>query len=145
MDNNPDQYKFPTIPEALRELQNNPKTIYFSHFLKISAFYENVMDNNLPGLKSIKETLPICKGIIFTKNSPLAPIFRQFSQKISDNGILTKISKKWFGNGLPKVKNQTNVISFSHTSICFLVLCFAMIFSIITLTIEFVFHYCKDA
>ena len=145
MDNNPDQYKFPTIQEALRELQNNPQTIYFSHFLRISAYYEHVIDNNLPGLKSIKETLPICKGIIFTKNSPLAPIFRQFSQKISDNGILTKISKKWFGNGLPKVENHTNVISFAHTSICFLVLCFAMIFSTITLAIEFGFYYFKNA
>ena len=59
-------------------------------------------------------------GLIFPKNSPIAPIFKQFGARIFENGFYHQQMKKLYGNGVPALNLQfKDVLTLGHVKLCF--------------------------
>ena len=135
---NPELYKVKTIGEALDQLKKSPKTIYVSTLLKMSSYYQT--HYNLPGLKVITEPLVRTSGLIFTKNSPLAPMFQKFGLQCINNGLRDRLIVKWFGKKLPNIpRKEKTVLSLSHTFLSFMFVAVSFFVSFIVFVFECVY------
>ena len=131
-------YAFPTVTDALNELQNTPKTIYSTAEFRISAYYKN--RKNLPNLKIIKSPELRYFGLIFPKNSPIAPIFKQFGAQIFENGFYHQQMKKVYGNGVPALNLQfKDVLTLGHVKLCFILFVSLIILTILLLGAEWIY------
>ena len=140
VEKNRKNYEVPNIEAGLKKILENPKTVYFTREIKISAYYKPKFGRrgkDLPQLKVIKENLQRDHGMIFPKHSPLAPLFFEYGLKIFDNGVYQKLVFKWFGDGIPEWHETSHtIVSLDQTLFSFSSLFFAMIFAILVLGIE---------
>ena len=115
----------------------------YEKLVRLVYFYKQNL--SLPGLKIIREVSFLNSGIIFTKFSPLAPLFYEFSIHQWGNGIYDKLTLKWFGNqnNIPEPITDGISISYSQTFICFLFLLCIMVLSIMLLFGELLCNFTK--
>ena len=133
---NPNKYIFPSIEDAINHLLLEQKVILYYDKQVVSSLFKNNHDG-LPPLKIIQEPRDSFLGLLFPKNSPLSSSFKIFGAKALDNGLQSRISKKWFGDGIPQAKFEGGrSLSIGHFVLCFIFFLFLTVSSIILLCFE---------
>ena len=106
---NPDNFRYQTLTSALEILQEKPRTVLFSRLNRMEYFYKE--NRNVPGFKVIKDNSIRSMGFIFTKYSPLTPLFLQYGLQNINSGVYDKIASSWLGNGIPPSIKTYPIIS----------------------------------
>ena len=92
-----------------------------------------------PNIIMIDQKQPNADNIIFTKNSPLSPIFKVGSMKLWETGQMKNLEVKWFGKELQKKTPNplhTVVLSLGQAMLIFTMLGAAFAISLMILWIE---------
>ena len=136
---NPDKFIFPSLKSAMYVLEEKPNTILFSYLNRMEHFYRDIQNANIPAYKVIKDRGDVNKGFIFSKYSPLKPLFFQFGLYCFDTGIYDKYKFEWIGNGIPPEIVNHPAISLDHTLACFIFLTCIMVLCTLMVLVEFTF------
>ena len=135
---NPEKYVFPKLADALDQVFSTPNVILFCEEKRVVLHYrQNV---NLPAVKRIREPKNSYLGLLFPKNSAIAPNFKLFGAKALQNGLMQRISTKWFGDTIPELKqDNATSLTFGHFVLCFTFFAVLTIASIFLLIAEKMF------
>ena len=111
------------------ELENLITSVYNQHVQELPEIY--VFERE-------REPRPMC--LIFTKNSPLTPFFKEATQKSIQMGLRDALIKEWFG---PKIKPVAHSESFAlgigQTFLIFIVMGTALILAFLIFLAELLF------
>ena len=95
---------------------------------------------SLPNIKTFGEGKYEYWGLLFTRNSPLLPMFRKATPKTFENGIYKKSSIKWLGGEIKsQAAGETMVLSMGQTFIAFIFIVLFVFLSLFTLSLEYLF------
>lgn len=112
-----------------------PKVIIYSDKNRIDSYYKK--HNGLPAVKRIEEPSDSYMGLLLPKHSPLSPSFKLFGTKVMQNGLQSRLMKKWFGDSIPKLTQDDAIaLTFGHFVLCFTAFLMLIFTSIVMLCFE---------
>ena len=95
---------------------------------------------SLPNIKTFGEGKYEYWGLLFTRNSPLLPMFRKATPKTFENGIYKKSSIKWLGGEIKsQAAAETMVLSMGQTYIAFIFMVLFLFISLPILLLEIIY------
>ena len=124
------------VQDGLKEMEKG-KTIMFTDENLLKRSFNQDPNNSPQRIRTFgAQKSPL--GWIFTKNSPLVPLFKQTTMKMFENGEFRRVQLKWHG---PDIVSEEGVDEIGILSIVQLVLPFMifglfLVVSIIPLMIE---------
>ncbi len=136
-----EKYQVPNIEEGLKRLSND-KTVLHSTTIMLRGSYRN-QPKNFPPIKTFGATESSYNCLIFTKNSPLVPIFKRASANFFERGQYERLALLWYGQNIPKKQSHildTLVLSYGQVFLIFAILMASLGASGLTLIGEKVVH-----
>ena len=95
---------------------------------------------SIPNIKIFGASKNIYFGLVFTRNSPLIPMFKKATSRTLENGVYKRISFQWQGD---KINTQTAVdtmvLSNGQMFIAFVFMAVFLFLSFFTLCLEYVY------
>ena len=126
------------VQDGLNELQKG-QTIMFTDNDQLTASF-NQDPKSFQRIKTFGASRKLITGWIFTKNSPLVPLFKQTAMKMFENGEFTRVHLKWKGPDIASGKRtdelETEVLGIGQLVLPFTIFGFFLVVSIIPLMIE---------
>ena len=117
------------VQEGLKELEKG-HTIMFS--------YEDQLKEHLNSQRRTFGAVDLYTGWIFTKNSPLVPLFKQAALRMLENGEFRRVQSKW--NGLDiisrEISDELEILSIGQLVLPFAIFGVFIVVSFIPLMIE---------
>ena len=95
----------------------------------------------IPPIKTFGKTRSSYYNIIFTKNSPLIPLFLKAATKTFESGKYDRISVKWRGSGIIQEGNRWSVLSHGQVVFNWILLMCMMGYSLVILILECIYSY----
>ena len=131
----PSEYKFSNFKDGYKRLKQGKVVMRVEEG---SLRYSNNEDpKSTPNIKMFGIEKYRYPGNLFTKNSPLVPIFKKAATNAFGKGYYTKIVAKWMGG---KIKSQrqteTMVLSIGQMFLSFIFIVSSLLISFICFTIE---------
>ena len=83
------------VQEGLKELEKGQTIMYIDKDILKASFNQD--PNSFQRIKIFGASRTINLGWIFTKNSPLVPLFKQAAMKVLENGEFRRAQLKWNG------------------------------------------------
>ena len=124
------------VHEGLKELGKG-QTIMLADedLLKVAL---NQDPNSFQGIRTFGDMEFHLLGWIFTKNSPLVPLFKQAVMKILENGEFRRVQLKWKGSDVVSRErtDELEVLSIGQLVLPFMIFGLFLLISIIPLMIE---------
>ena len=123
------------IQEGLKELEKS-KTIMFIPRDLLKASYQD--SNNFQRIKIFGASQTRNLGWIFTKNSPLVPLFKQAAMKMLENGEFRRAQLKWNGPDIISAEraHELEILSIGQLVLPFGIFGVFLVVSFIPLMIE---------
>ena len=98
------------------------------------------MRRSFQRIKTFGASGKLITGWIFTKNSPLVPLFKQTAMKMFENGEFARVHLKWKGPDIASGKRtdelETEVLGIGQLVLPFTIFGLFLVVSIIPLIIE---------
>ena len=95
---------------------------------------------SIPNIKIFGASKNIYFGLVFTRNSPLIPMFKKATSRTLENGVYKRISFQWQGD---KINTQTAVdtmvLSIGQMFIAFVFMLLFLFMSLFTLCLECIY------
>ena len=117
------------VQEGLKQLEKG-HTIMFS--------YEDQLKEHLNSQRRTFGAVDLYTGWIFTKNSPLVPLFKQAALRMLENGEFRRVQSKW--NGLDiisrEISDELEILSIGQLVLPFAIFGIFIVVSFIPLMIE---------
>ena len=124
------------VQEGLKELEKG-QTIMLTpkDLLKVSL---NQDPNSFQGIRTFGDMEFHLLGWIFTKNSPLVPLFKQAAMKMFENGEFRRVQLKWKGPDTVSkgTTDEIEILSIGQLFLPFAIFVLFLVLSIIPLMIE---------
>ena len=136
----PDHYKFKTEDEAMEEVLKG-NIVFIDEYKVISYFKQHP---ELAGkITLFGRSHFSTKQLMFSYNSPLAPIFRQGFLRLSEIGIFDKLDHDWIGDLHTSSKSTTVLTVLSAGQVVLIFIITLIIFGavLITLALEMLTQY----
>ena len=95
----------------------------------------------IPPIKTFGKTRSSYYNIIFTKNSPLIPLFLKAATKTFESGKYDRISIKWKGRDIIQEGNRWSVLSHGQVVFNWILLMCMMGYSLVILILECIYSY----
>ena len=109
-----------------------------------AEFKEN--PKSFPNVKTFGTAKPIYKSLMFTKNSPLLPMFRQAITQMIESGQYSRVDLKWKGAKIPQEgAAETMILSAGQIFLVFAFLLFFCGTSLILLSFEYGHNFYKKS
>ena len=123
------------IQDGLKELEKS-KTIMFIPRDLLKASYQD--SNNFQRIKIFGASQTRNLGWIFTKNSPLVPIFKQATMKMLENGDFSRVQSQLIGGDYVsrEITDEFEILSIEQLVLPFAIFGLFLIVSFIPLMIE---------
>ena len=145
LEENPRKYVVKSIEIGL-ELIKNDQTILHTTDAKIRAANQR-NPSTFPYIKTIPgQATTSFSNLIFTKNSPLVPVFSKASIKTFEQGQYERIASSWQGqeiSALSKNSVDTMILTSGQIFLIFGVLMLSLMSSLVCLLLEIIFFKCK--
>ena len=101
--------------------------------------------NTVPSVKIFGAGKDAYFGPLFTRNSPLIPMFKKAAAKTLENGVYKRSSFRWVGSEMKsEVAVDTMVLSVGQTFIAFVFIVLFVFLSLITLFMECLYNKLKE-
>ena len=140
-----DTYQYSDIETGLARLKN-PKTIVHSSDATLRGFHQQ-SPAKFPSIKTFGQTSTFYFYLIFTKNSPLAPMFLQESRLTWERGEHQRLEQFWKGRDISKLQKSeldTTVLSAGQMFLAFCTLLSTFLLCLTCLGFEKMLHKCKQ-
>ena len=139
MSQNPYLYEVQSIEEGLKKL-SEPRTIFHVVGGMLKGYYKE-NHKTFPELTIFGATKMKFTNLIFTKNSPLKPIFQKALAKTFERGQHERLVLEWEGRNVPSRQgSETMILSAGQVFLIFGILSLAMLASLICLVLELLHH-----
>ena len=127
----------PHMHAGLNEMKKGHTIMFVNEDQLLHAFNADI--NSFQGIKTFGASKPLYHGFIFTKNSPLVPLFKKACMKMSSNGQLQRANLKWLG--IKDIKeggeaDDVEILNFGQLFLPFAILVSLLGISIILLMVE---------
>ena len=123
------------------ELIKNDRTILHTTDAKIRAANQR-NPSTFPYVKTLSAATTSFSNLIFTKNSPLVPVFSKASLKTFEQGQNKRITSSWQGqeiSALSKNSVDTMILTSGQVFLIFGVLMLSLMSSLVCLILEIIF------
>ena len=137
MEADPEKFMFKTVEEGIGRIKSGKFAILELDKALQEYYKENPFDIRPNLIQSHKSH--IRDNMIFTKNSPLNPLFAAGHLQLLDSGITEILEEIWMGKELIKEQPQslvTTVLNLGQTMVTFIILAAAIILSIVIVLIK---------
>ena len=124
------------IQDGLKEMEKG-KTIMFTDEKLLKESFNQDPNNSPQRIRTFgAQKNPL--GWIFTKNSPLVPLFKQTTMKMVENGEFRRVQLKWHGPDIVSEDgaDEIEILSIGQLVLPFIIFGLFLIVSIIPLMIE---------
>ena len=124
------------VQDGLKEMEKG-KTIMFTDEKLLKESYNQDPNNSPQRIRTFgAQKSPL--GWIFTKNSPLVPLFKQTTMKMFENGEFRRVQLKWHGPDIVSEEgvDEIEILSIGQLVLPFMIFGLFLIVSIIPLMIE---------
>ena len=124
------------VQEGLKEMEKG-KTIMFTDEKLLKESFNQDPNNSPQRIRTFgAQKNPL--GWIFTKNSPLVPLFKQTTMKMVENGEFRRVQLKWHGPNIVSEDgaDEIEILSIGQLVLPFIIFGLFLIVSIIPLMIE---------
>ena len=124
------------IQDGLKEMEKG-KTIMFTDEKLLKESFNQDPNNSPQRIRTFgAQKNPL--GWIFTKNSPLVPLFKQTTMKMVENGEFRRAQLKWHGPDIVSEEgaDEIEILSIGQLVLPFMIFGLFLIVSIIPLMIE---------
>ena len=124
------------IQDGLKEMEKG-KTIMFTDEKLLKESFNQDPNNSPQRIRTFgAQKNPL--GWIFTKNSPLVPLFKQTTMKMFENGEFRRVQLKWHGPDIVSEDgaDEIEILSIGQLVLPFIIFGLFLIVSIIPLMIE---------
>ena len=145
MEADPEKFMFKTVEEGIGRIKSGKFAILELEKALQEYYKENPFDIRPNLIQSHKSH--VRDNMIFTKNSPLNPLFAAGHLQLLDSGITEILEETWMGKELIKEQPQslvTTVLNLGQTMVTFIILAAAIILSISILLIEIVWNWISN-
>ena len=136
----PHKYNVKTIEKGLELIKNDRTILYTSDAFLRGANRRN--PSNFPYVKTLSAGTSSFTNLIFTKNSPLVPVFSKASIKTFEQGQYERITRFWQGqeiSALSKNSVDTMILTSGQVFLIFGVLMLSLMSSLVCLLLEIIF------
>ena len=135
VESNPDEYLWSNIYDGLQRLEEANTVTYAPESLIRGVNKAGQID--MSNVKTFGQEKYQYWGLLFTRNSPLLPMFRKATSKTFEYGIFKRSYAKWLGD---EIKSQGTVgtitLSMGQTFIAFIFIVLFIFLSLFTLFLE---------
>ena len=139
---NPDEYLYSNTNEGFEKLKEGK--IVMQEFLSFVRSTYKANPNTVPSVKIFGAGKDTYFGPLFTRNSPLIPMFKKAAAKTLENGVYKRSSFKWVGSEMKSEEAvDTMVLSIGQTFIAFVFIVLFVFLSLITLFLECLYNRLK--
>ena len=137
---NPDETTYYSIKNGLELIENGPNVIFLDERIFLTHLKSNPTKQKMHIIK-LKEKSTFA-NLLFYKNSPLLPIFKQGVSNLWENGMERQLAYKWAG-GWPKDSGSApsggNVLTLGQMVLVFAFMLLVFVISVMVLCIELAF------
>ena len=142
----PDKYNVKAIEEGLELIKNDQTILHTSDAMLRGAQRRN--PSTFPNVKTFEASSTTYSYLIFTKNSPLVPVFSKASLKSFERGQYERVSRYWQGQEISvssKNSMDTLVLTIGQVFLIFGVLMLSLLSSLVCLVLEIIFFHYKHS
>ena len=137
---NPDETTYYSIKNGLELIENGPNVIFLDERIFLTHLKSNPTKQKMHIIK-LKEKSTFA-NLLFYKNSPLLPIFKQGVSNLWETGMERQLAYKWAG-GWPKDSGSApsggNVLTLGQMVLVFAFMLLVFVISVMVLCIELAF------
>ena len=137
----PNKYKVKSIEKGLELIKNDRTILHVSDAMLRGANRKN--PSTFPYVKTLSvSTSDNFDNLMFTKNSPLVPVFSKGARKTFERGQHERITKLWQGqeiSALSKSSVDTMILTSGQVFLVFGVLMLSLLSSLVCLLFEMIF------
>ena len=138
-----EDYAMADISAGIKEITRKSQTILMADESLVKGEYiEN--PKSFPAIKTFGGAKPYYGCFIFTKNSPLLPMFRRAATQLIESGQYLRIDSKWKGSKIPEAGAvEKLILTVGQTFLVFVFFLFSWGTSLIILSIECIHNFYK--
>ena len=136
----PERFNVKTIERGLELIKNDQTILLTSDAMLRGAHRRN--PTSFPNVKTFAASSTSFSYLIFTKNSPLVPVFSKASMKSFERGQYERVSEYWQGQEISassKNSMDTMVLTIGQVFLIFGVLMLSLLSSLVCLVLEIIF------
>ena len=137
-----EEHAMSDLSAGLNEIKKGQTVLLTADSKMRGEFMEN--PKSFPTIKTFGTAKSVYKSLMFTKNSPLLPMFRRASFQLIESGQYSRIDLKWKGSKIPEEgAAETMILTAGQAFLVFAFLLFFLGTSLILLGIECCHNYFK--
>ena len=124
------------VQDGLKELEKGQTIMFTDKDILTASFNQD--PKNFQRIKTFGASRKLITGWIFTKNSPLVPLFKQSSLKMFENGEFRRAQLKWKGPDIISEErtDESEILNIGQLVLPFMIFGIFLVVSIIPLMIE---------
>ena len=140
VEDDPEESIYANIVAGLEDLLEGQYVIHVSAAMLRGFFRENPFFHQ--GLKVFGREKSVFNAIIFTKNSPVAPVFRAGLRRLRERGVLQQLEQDWMGLAIEsRTEFGKLVLSPGQVVLVYVIMGVAVIGAIVALILELFWKY----
>ena len=130
-----EKHTMASLTAAIKEIKKG-QTVFLTNDSQLRGKYKE-NPKSFPTIKTFGTAKSIYKSLMFTKNSPLLPMFRRAVTQLIESGQYSRIDLKWKGYKIPEEgAAETMILTAGQAFLVFAFLLFFFGTSLILLSIE---------